>query len=195
MKNIIPLFPNLSRAYEIAMLGNFSINVVFEKDYIEGFDDYKTIKNFFGEIFFSAQGEITCQILKPNYSAKTNPKAETLSDIITRVNSAKTNPLPTEMKNESSIAIFNLAINKLNFSLNKQETILKVAAVIAQLDKSPTIAPEHVAEAIQYSNSYGKTFCNPEEQYISFGNNIKIYNSPLNHIDIQNAIDYLSKLL
>lgn len=195
MKNIIPLFTNLSRAYEIAMLGNFSIHVIFNKDYVEGYDDYKTIKNFFGEVFFSPKGEIICQIFKPNYSEKISPKAETLSDIIARVNSAKSNPLPTEMKNESSIALFNHAINKLNLSLNKQEIALKIAAVIAQLDNSPTIAPEHIAEAINYSYAYEDTFLNAEEQFISFGNNIKISNSQINHSDIENAINYLSNLL
>jgi hypothetical protein len=46
MKNLIGLWPNLFRAIEIAITGKYSISIFFEKDYINGFSDYKKLKSF-----------------------------------------------------------------------------------------------------------------------------------------------------
>jgi hypothetical protein len=36
MKNLVGIWVNLSRAYEIALLGNFKIQIVFNKEYKQG---------------------------------------------------------------------------------------------------------------------------------------------------------------
>ena len=52
MKNLVGLWANLSRAYEMALLGKFSIQIIFDKEYIQGFDDYESIKSFYKDVLF-----------------------------------------------------------------------------------------------------------------------------------------------
>ncbi len=49
-----------------------------------------------------------------------------------------------------SLEILKMAVNKLNLSARSYNKILKVGRTIADLDKSPKIKPDHIAEALQY---------------------------------------------
>ena len=193
MKNLVGLWTNLSRAYEVAMLGNFSVQIVFDKEYTEGFDDYENIKSFYNGISFVKEGDLIVKITKPDYNQKTE-RFETLNDIHKRVEKATKNTKPTEFKNNSCDDLLKTATERLYFSLKKREMVIEISKVIAQLDGCKTIEPQHIAEAIQY-NYYDDTQCNAEEKCINFGSGIKIALCELDFIDVENAISYLSGLV
>jgi len=166
MKNLTGLWVNLSRAYEIALLGDFKIQVVFHPSYVQGFDDYEDIKNFYKDIQFVEEGDLIVEIHQPDYS-KDLSKFETLTDIHTRVQSAKKNTLPSDFKNDSCNSLLKTAIDKLKFSLSKKEKVIEVAKVISQLHGSNFIEIQYLAEAIHY-HSYSvdeneDDRCNPEK--------------------------------
>lgn len=197
MKNLIGLWSNLSRAYEIALLGNFSIKVVFDKNYQEGFDDYETIKSFYKDVVFSKDGDLTLEIYKPDYNQNSN-NFEKLSDIIARVDKAKKNIKPDIIRIPSGSALLKSAAEKLSLSISKIEKIKEISGIIAQLDDSDEVLPQHIAEAIQYSyidtndNNY---ICNAEEKSINFGYGISILQTELDRGDIERAIQHLNNLL
>ena len=194
MKNLVGLWVNLSRAYEIALLGNFSLQIVFDKEYTQGFDDYESIKTFYNDIKFDKDGDLTVEIVKPDYNSKYIEKAETLSDIRLRVATAKLNIKPCEFKNDGCLALLKTATDRLSFSLSKREKVIEISKVIAQLDGSKLIAAEHIAEAVQYN--YGKDGkCDAENKKLNFGKGIEISLFDLDFIDIENAIEYLKNLI
>lgn len=193
MENLVGLYENLSRVYEIALLGNFSIKVVFDKEYIQGFDDYESIKDFYKDVSFCKDGDMAVEIYKPDYT-KNSIKYETLEDIINRVNQAKENSLPTDFKNDSCNALLKTATKRLGLSYSKTKKAIEIAKVIAQLDGSKMIEVHHLAEAIQYNHVDG-TVCVAEEKSISFGYGITITKSEIDREDITNAINYLNSLI
>jgi hypothetical protein len=193
MKNLVGLWVNLSRAYEIALLGKFSIKIVFDKEYIQGFDDYESIKSFYKDVLFCKDGDMTVSIHKPDYT-QNRINYETLEDILVRVNSAKGNSLPTDFKSDACNTLLKTATDRLGFSHSKKEKVIEIAKIIAQLDNSKLIDVQHVAEAIQY-NYEEDTFCVAEDKTISFGYGITITKSEIHSEDVNNAINYLKSLL
>ena len=193
MKNLVGLWANLSRAYEIALLGNFSIKIVFDKEYIQGFDDYKNIKSFYKDVIFSKDGDMTVCIYKPDYT-QNRINYETLEDILVRVNRAKGNSLPTDFINDNCNVLLKTATERLGFSYSKKEKVIEIAKIIAQLDNSREIEVQHISEAIHY-NCVDDTVCIAEDKSISFGYGITITKSEINFEDINNAINYLKSLL
>lgn len=193
MKNLVGLWVNLSRAYEIALLGNFKIQIVFDREYKQGFDDYENIKSFYNEVEFVKEGDLIVEIYKPDYSQKTE-RFETKKDIKSRVDKALKNKKPDLFKNDSCDALLKTATDRLGFTLEKREKVIEISKIIAQLDGSHTIEPQHIAEAIQY-NCYDNTQCNAENKSINFGDGIQITLYDLDCTDIENAINYLSELV
>lgn len=187
MENLIGCWPNLSRAYEIALLGKLSIRVVFDKEYISGFEDYELIKEFFSAVKFSSDGEITVEITKP----EPNSRAQ-LSDIDKRVSEARKNDAPLAFKNDACQALMKTAIQRLNLSVATQNNIVKIARIIAQLSGTPAIYTEHMAEAIHY-NIPVEQACIAENKSIKFGG-IEIPLHELSPYDIENAVKYLQSL-
>lgn len=149
-QNVIGLWVNLSRAYEIASLGDFTIELSYDKElYPEATDDFKIIKGAYPANLFSNKGELSIEIYKPNYSSQTI--SGSFKDINKRVKIAKKYATPEKYKNETScFSLFKVAIDRLNLSLPQQQTIKNVAAIIAKLSGSDYIKIEHLAEAIQY---------------------------------------------
>lgn len=193
MKNLVGLWANLSRAYEIALLGNFKIQIVFDKEYKQGFEDYENIKSFYDEVDFVKEGDLIVKIYKPDYNQKTEI-FETKEDIKSRVEKALKNKKPDLFRNDSCDALLKTATNRLGFTLQKREKVIEISKIIAQLDNSITIKPQHIAEAIQYKY-YVYTQCNAETKSISFGDGIQIALYNLDYTDIENAINYLSGLV
>lgn len=201
--NLIPLWPNLSRAYEIAKTGGFSITITFtmNSEYPQAFEDYKKIKEFYSDVSFIENGDIFLEIVKPHPNLYKMNRYETLEDINERVRTSKMNKTPSPILDSTCEALLTMAIQRMNFSSHDVDVIKKLAAIIAQMDNSDLIYSYHVSEAIHYR------FKTSEEKYIiaensllKFGNNITInmVGVTSNYEDtdnIKNAIKYLKKLL
>jgi hypothetical protein len=158
MKRINPIgvWPNLSRAYEIAKLGNFGITITYQQhgDYLQVSDDYETIKKFYSDVKFIPNGEIWIELIQPKDYHRSDG-CETLSDIHARIEKAKKNLKPVRYEGEACMELLKNATDKLNFSAKDVDIINEVAEVIAQLDSTDTVQAHHVAEAIQYRIKYG----------------------------------------
>jgi len=196
--NIIGMWVNLSRVYEIAKLGGLSIRIVFDKDYTNGFKDYELIKAFYKDVNFSSEGDMIIQLTPPEIS--THPirknQFETLSDIEKRIEKARNNILPSEFSGDSCHTLLKTAINRMNFSLTDTEKVKEIAGVIAKLNGNDKIQVEHVVEAAQYKCLLGEgNYCNAENKSILFGSGIEIALTELNPFDIQRAIEYLQGLI
>lgn len=148
--NIIPLYPNLMRAYQIAYLGGFSISLKLddEYDYIQGKNDLRYIKEFYSNIGFNSNG-LTIDIQKPRDSFS-NVKGKTLDEVNKEVDYVRSNIRPTEYLGSAWKALLDTAIKRLSLTLKEVDRIKLYASVIAQLDNSSKIRIEHLAEAIQY---------------------------------------------
>jgi hypothetical protein len=158
MKKINPIgvWPNLSRAYEIAKLGNFGITITYQQhgDYLQVSDDYETIKKFYSDVKFVPDGEIWLELTPPKDYTRGNG-CETLADIHARVEKAKGNLKPVKYEGEACMELLKNATDKLHFSAKDIDIINEVAEVIAQLDGENMVYAHHVAEAIQYRIKYG----------------------------------------
>lgn len=197
--NLTNMWVGLTRAYEIALLGNFSIRVMFDSEYTEGFDDYHKIKEFFKGVEFASDGDIIVEITKPkDYSSGIG--GETLNDILKRVGRVNNNEKPTRFTCVTCDKLLNTATDRLNLSYLDREKAIDIAKVIAQLDESKEIEPVHIAEAIQYVHfSIGidndRDVINAEGNQFMFGHGISISRGYLNKSDINKAINYLKSLL
>ena len=194
--DVISLWPNLARAYEVAKAGNFSIKVIYYSDYVlSGDDDYKIIKEFYNDVTFSSDGEITQEIIRPNNYFHNNKNTETLEIISLRAEEIKNNIIPLE-KNKSSLALIETAIKRLNLSIKDINNIEKISTTIAKLDKSNIIDAFHTAEAIQYVTPIANddNYIVAENNIINFGNKIKIIKGNINLDNIESAINYLNEL-
>lgn len=58
MKNLIPLWVHLGRAYEIALIGDLSITLFANNDYPEAVEDYQLIKDFYKEAISYLQSRL-----------------------------------------------------------------------------------------------------------------------------------------
>ena len=191
--NLFPLWVGLSRAYEIALLGGFSIRVMIDEDYTEGFDDFQKIKEFFKGVEFSADGDIVIQIEKPKtYNSKII--GETMADVLGRVEVAKGNKTPNRFESTTCDVLLNNATDKLNLSYNDRDMIIEFAKTIAQLEGSENIKAVHIAEGIQYIHFDG-SLINVEGNYLTFGYGIRIARTRLRRGDITNAIKHLESLI
>lgn len=193
-ENLVGLWVNLSRAYEIAKLGGFSIQIVADLKYTQASKDYPLIKDFYLDVPFLASGDLIIDISQPDYFQRGT--YETMSDIHARVLKAQNNERPSVMgiTNESCKALLKTATERLSFSLPEIQMVKQIACVIAQLDNSRSVEAQHMAEAIQY-----RAFL-PEEgvviaenSKIVFGKHIQMDNVEFDAFDAKNAINHLFK--
>ena len=163
--NVCGIFSNLSRVYEIALLGDFVIKI-HKGNNIDGDslsdEDIKFIIKFFSHnvnIFsnnFEQYTVLNLELNKPDlselFSSYKKNRSESINDIISRVETAKKNEKPEFKLNEAGYALFKTAYQRLNLSISECEAIAETACIIAQLAGSNTIRIEHLAEAIQYQS-------------------------------------------
>lgn len=192
MKNLVGYWVNLARAYEIALLGDFSIQIVFDPEYINGFIDYQQIKSFYNNVKFVKEGDLIVHIDKPLLNDKI--QFETLDNIIKRVEAKKSNIVPSFFKDDSCDRLLKASTNRLDFSFDKVDKVIKIASIIAQLDNKKLIESKHISEAI-FCSYCDYIVCNAEDNKINFGKGIEIALHKLDNIDIQNAIEYLTSRL
>jgi disulfide oxidoreductase YuzD len=192
-------FPNLSRAYEIAKFGNFSITVFYSADtldYPKADEDYQLLKEFYNDVEFKSEGNIFVQIIKPR-DYKSFEHCETIEDIHKRVEKAKSNQIPMKYDNNSACyELLKNATQRLNFSSQDVEIIDRMALKIAQLDSTKEIEAHHIAEAIQYriKDNYQYPLITAEDNTIEFGDSIKIKRGDIESEYVEQAIDYLKTL-
>ena len=191
-RNLIPLWYNFARVYEIAKLGNYSVRVIFENEYIEGFDDYKAIKKFYSGIQFSSTGQMVVEISKPDYDSTI--RGETLSDIHTRISEAKKFAIPEYVKTGAIASLVKTATERLNLSMENIENAEAIAVTIARLALSNEVRIEHIAEAIQY-RAVDETCIDAEGKAMQFGKNITIGRGLKNPTEIEEAISFLEKMI
>ena len=194
MTNLVGIWSNLFRAIEIAKTGGYSISVYFDKDYKNGFEDYKSIKDFCKGWFenFSPNGDIKVEMHKP-HSYERKGKWETLENISNRIEKSLIFPKPELILCNSCETLLKVATERLDLSLSQVEKIKEIGSIIAQMDLSKTITASHIAESIQYSFTYSDY--NAESQSKMFGDMIQIKLGEINKNDIESAIEYLNTLL
>ena len=193
-KSIIGLWPNLSRAVEIAMLGGYEVTIVYHSDYKAGREDYESIVDFYSpHVDFSGSGAITVEISQPiDPVGRKVFQYETLEDILGRVEKARGNTIPTVFPDSSSI-LLKTAANRLNLSLKAIDSIASIAGTIAQLDGAKEVRPEHVAEAILYRGRI------VEDGYIVAAadtvvfSGVRIVRSALTPESIEGVVNYLNR--
>lgn len=182
---------NLSRAYEVAKVGDFSIKVVYQTDYVGAAEDYQEIKAFFKDVSFSPDGDLIVEIQKP--AAYTGYDFyETLEKINKRVKRAIENKKPTELS-EGSVKLLKVAADRLDFSLTDSNKVQEIASVIAQIHDSNIINFEHVAEAVNLRAYTGEGVV-AENPTIMFGKGISITKSDIEPEHVNAAIKYLQSL-
>lgn len=190
--NLIGYWVNLSRAYEIALLGDFSIQIMYDMEY-NAINDYKLIKEFFNRCTFCFSGDLIVKIYRPqNLVGLKRGQFETIKDINKRVENAKRNTIPTEYDSKSCEQLLKVAIDRLDLDLKTIGNIERIAKVISQLEGTEKIQAQHLAEAIQYN--VPESGINAESQAKTFGG-ITIPLAGLEAYDIQEAINYLQSLL
>lgn len=202
MTNLVPLFPNLFRALEIAKVGGFFVSVyLVDTDYSSGFDDYKTIKAFckgWFDCFSQNDSEsIKVCICKPNnytptlFSENNNETIETISK---RIKKAIQFERPVLDLSNGGDTLLKNATRILDLSLSQVEKIKRIAITIAQMDSSAVTKPEHIAEAINYIHINEKAIP-ATSKFICFGSKIKIKKGYIEKETIEKAIEFLNGLL
>ncbi|MFA7628737.1 MAG: hypothetical protein WCY37_05030 [Candidatus Dojkabacteria bacterium] len=201
MKNLTGLWPNLSRAYEVAKLGGLTITITYPRhDYVGAEEDYQRIKEYYKDVEFVADGDIWIKIYKPRSYEDTG--YEGLNVIHERVKAAMSNQVP-ERTDSSSEELLKSGIQRLNFSVKSVEIIRKVSAIIAQLEGCDTINAHCMAEAMNYMINFNHedTLVLAETNTLKFGDYISIKQDGINSMyadeekNIKKAIEYLKSLL
>lgn len=192
---VIGLWYNLSRVVEIAKAGNFTVNVCLSPEYENGFDDYKTIKDFYKGFFegFVSDGDLIVTIDKPdNYNIKYKPESK--NDIQRRIDKGLKCIITDTTISTASQKLLERATDKLSLSFDCVEKVKKIALVIAKLSYAKQINIEHVAEAIQYRAREDKAI-NAEDESVNFGTKIRIKYGEVNPLDAKEAIAYLGQFV
>jgi hypothetical protein len=158
------LFCNLSRAYEIALLGGFKIRLIksnnVDNRYLSS-NDLIILSNLFAGVDFIFEDDfednelnsilIHIELNMPDFNSIISIRnCETVNDIFKRVNDAQRNILPEFKLTESGKALLGTAFSRLQLDLNQLNSIVEISRAIARLAGSKEIKLEYLAEAIQY---------------------------------------------
>lgn len=140
-------FPNLSRAYEIAINGCFTLSIIADLEEYPGFiEDKPAIEDFYSHVFFTDNADIIVEISKPRTD---NDKGSGTMDTLMQRCGRFQPSLETLSLNSGCEGLLKTAYDRLQISPLKKDHIVKIAAVIATMDRSIHIQVAHIAEAIQ----------------------------------------------
>lgn len=141
-------WPNMARAYEIALVSGLTISLHYDNElYPKGQKDIELIKQYYGGVIFVDSGDIMVHLCKPDYN---NPiPGEDIFVIYTRYLNYSIQPEPISM-DSSANELLNTATNRLDFSLSERNSCIMAAKSCAIIDGSDTIKAVHMAEAIHY---------------------------------------------
>ena len=169
MKNITQYWPNLSRAYEVALAGGHTISLFYDsQSYPNAVEDLPLIlKNFTG-VTFKNNGDILVELYKPDSIDKLD-FPESIESIVKRVEIIKDFEVVDTKITTASQSLINTAYDRINLSVSRVENVMKVAKTIAKFGKSDSIKIEHIAEAIQYSYIFDEDTMKPLIQPINLG--------------------------
>lgn len=158
MKNTIAIddvFVNFSRAYQIARVGNFTMQCFCAPEYKGGAALFNLLKSKLpGAAYVSHGADLNIELMEP-YERFTDISVNPY--IFEKINLALGRELPTVYASHSSNeALLRTAVK---FGLNPElrSKINRISEVIAQLDGNATISAVDFAEAIQWVsfNGYG----------------------------------------
>ena len=151
------LFPNLSRAFEVALSSNLLIKPYGNDNYPEKalLKDLKIT----GIIkMFSTDGDVQCLIHRPEFGDVVNTRNHIGQDaiVVRHTDLVIEKPLPKEFENiNSARLLIKTAWEKLDLTLHDYNMIILMSGGIARLDGSVKIKTEHVAEAVHYRSLNG----------------------------------------
>lgn len=137
---------NLERAYQIALLGGFKICPVSAEPIHEDFNRAVKSCNLLNIFTPEFSGSLVVELVRPEIGALFPEITVNWQYAI----DAQANALPTEHHNNTHETLMKAAQDKGGLSLCDIQDAYKIAATIAQLDNSPVIRLEHVAEAVHY---------------------------------------------
>jgi hypothetical protein len=153
--NLIGIVSNISRVYEIAKAGNFTVKII-PSEFVNK-KDVDLFNTFFGfeftespdiivELAYAPQDIISCMFSKRKF--------ETLEDINARVAKHDFSDLKVDDDlNSACISLLKTAVERLQLCITDVLMIIQVAKTIAKLSESSKIMPEHIAEAILYRST------------------------------------------
>lgn len=156
--NIIGLYQNLSRMYEIQKVGNFTVSFCYlsdpdDKERSVNPNDIKIVSSFYG-IQPVKEGELMVEFTRCEFEdikQALTRKFETLEEIQQRIKTALAFPLPEiDTIGESGYSLIGTCYQRMNMSLYDVEVIQRISQAIARMAYSSVIKIEHVAEACQY---------------------------------------------
>jgi hypothetical protein len=151
--SISGLWPHFDRIAEISTAGGFKVFISDIEDELhpQKLDDIKSVKEFYKDwcIFVESidEADIITDLNKVNYFSYFDRRAVSDFSGYKNVNIA---PASMDITDQSTIKLFKVATERLNFSLNDIRKCAKIGAIIAAMDGCVDIAPRHIAEAIQY---------------------------------------------
>lgn len=177
---ITGLWVNVARAYEIALAGNYTIKLLYNKtEYPSAPKDFELIKRFYPDVKFNVDGDISVEIYKPYIDDKNY--GESIAQIVGRVRNIS-NTTVNEFKREGSVnLLLKTAQDRLNLGVADIKKIKEISFVIARLEKSELIDLHHVAEAIHYF-----TAIEEDLEVLGLDNRVVILDKLLNSEDIFN---------
>jgi hypothetical protein len=199
----VPMYPGLSRAYELAIMTKQEITVYScnENKITQG--DYDYLKGFFSRVSFSANG---CLGVELDFDSVRTYKKLMYGDSLAIIHERCVKALT--LKKESGIdelpfaadarAMFGNMVREHKISLLDIEAVEKIAEAIAYLELKLEVSTDHLVEAVKYiAYKYDKTkvYRIAENNFIAIGNSIFILQDNLTSDEITVAYNYFLALL
>lgn len=158
IKMNLSYYPRLSRAYEIALNGKFSIGLSADiSEYPSFSEDYPLIIAFYNRVPFSEDPDMCIELYNPQFD---NRKSEDMSALLGRTQKYTNISEDLTLSSSGEVLLKN-AMQRLNLGLKDRDLILRIARVITNMEGDPLIQVSYLAEAIMY-----RTY-SPKKKYIS----------------------------